>query len=68
MGGAGVTVTATTVERRRVLGEINAGRRKRGAAGGETDQKGKGRVHKEAGRGSGREKGDKVTQILTRGA
>lgn len=28
MGGAGVTVTATTVERRRVLGEINTARRK----------------------------------------
>lgn len=28
MGGAGVTVTATTVERRRVLGEINTARRR----------------------------------------
>lgn len=28
MGGAGVTVTATTVERRRVLGEVNTARRR----------------------------------------
>lgn len=28
MGGAGVTVTATTVERRRVLGETNTARRR----------------------------------------
>lgn len=28
VGGAGVTVTATTVERRRVLGEINTARKR----------------------------------------
>lgn len=38
MGGAGVTVTATTVERRRVLGEMNTGREERGEEGMERER------------------------------
>lgn len=64
MGGAGVTVTATAVERRRVLGDINTARRRarQRERGGKSKKKGK--TTKETDRRRGREK-IKGTEIDT---
>lgn len=58
MGGAGVTVTATTVKRRRILGEINIARRKE-----EKERRRERAQEKQTGGGVVRElKGEKLIQ------